>query len=145
MRWFVVCTLAVCFTATLQAHHPDRESKPVHQRIDLIGPIGTGMKMSHRRKYNRPSNIGGKIAYYIAPSSQEAMAWHDAAHRNAYKNDRPRIEMHYFYPKPWEALRIGPRLSESPAPQYDYGQVLGEAPTLPAESQPAAFDGQLIQ
>ena len=47
--------------------------------------------MSYRRRYNRPKYLGGKIAYHIAPSSQEAMAWHEAEHLGAYKNHRPRI------------------------------------------------------
>lgn len=65
--------------------------------------------MSHRRRYNRPTNWGGKIAYSIAPSSQEAMRWHRATHQGQYKYDAPRMVAHYFYPKPWEAIRIGAR------------------------------------
>ena len=68
--------------------------------------------MSYRRRYNRPSKIGGWLAYWTAPSSQEAMAWHNATHRGNYKKKMPRTEMQYFYPKPWEALQIGPRVSK---------------------------------
>lgn len=109
MRLLVSTALLVCVTTSALAHHPDRENTPVTPRIEVIPPLGTSMKMSHRRKYNRPSNWGGKIMYYIAPSSQEAMAWHSATHRGLYENDRPRIVTHYFYPKPWEAMVIGPR------------------------------------
>jgi hypothetical protein len=56
----------------------------------------------------------GRISYYIAPSSQEAMAWHAATHRRLYQNHRPRMAQHFFYPKPWEGLRIGPRVSTAP-------------------------------
>ena len=127
--------------------------KPVHPRIDLIPPLGTNLPPSHRRVYNRPSYWHGKIAYYIAPSSQEAMAWHDAEHRCAYKNHRPRIEVHYFYPKPWEVLKIGARIPTDPQEQgqaqdaYQVSEDLGEindgeeefdAPT-PADVRVAEF------
>ncbi len=110
MRWFTVATLIACLSSTLFAHHPDKENYPVHPRIDLIGPLGNLLPPSYRRRYNRPSNIAGKISYYIAPSSLEAMSWHASKHRNAYKDHKPRTVMHYFYPKPWEAIKIGPRV-----------------------------------
>jgi len=109
MRWFTVAALIFCLSTTLFAHHPDKENHRVHPRIDLIGPLGTWLPPSYRRRYNRPSNVAGKISYYIAPSSLEAMSWHAATHRNAYKDHKPRTVMHYFYPKPWQALQIGPR------------------------------------
>ncbi len=129
MRCLIFSVLVVCFSTAAPAHHPDHENHPVHQRIDVIGPLGTRLPMSYRRKYNRPSKWGGRIAYYIAPSSQEAMAWHAATHRGDYKNHRPRIETHYFYPKPWEALRIGPRI-DSDENSVDENSVDGD-PTLP--------------
>jgi hypothetical protein len=109
MRTWIACLLAVACFSSLHAHHPDRESKPVHRRIDLIGPIGNRLPMSYRRRYNRPTNWGGKIAYYIAPTSQEAMRWHKATHQGQYKRHAPRMMANYFYPKPWEAIRIGAR------------------------------------
>ncbi len=95
------------------------------------------------------------MAYLIAPSSQEAMAWHDATHRNLYKNHRPRIEVHYFYPKPWEALRIGarrptvPGTTEEPleyrfSPEFE--QEAAEAAELvPALVEPAIQEPGLIE
>lgn len=91
------------------AHHPNRESQPVRERVDVIGPIGNGLPASYRRVYNRPTHLGGKIAYWIAPTSQEAMAWHHATHRGDYRCDLPRAEEHHFYPKPYEVMRIGSR------------------------------------
>ena len=110
MRWFTVATLIACLSSTLFAHHPDKENYPVHPRIDLIGPLGNWLPPSYRRRYNRPSNIAGKVSYSIAPSSLEAMSWHASKHRNAYKDHKPRTVMHYFYPKPWDAIKIGPRI-----------------------------------
>ncbi|MGB0598990.1 MAG: hypothetical protein ACPGLY_20075 [Rubripirellula sp.] len=109
MRLLISTALAVCVSSITLAHHPDKENQKVHPRIEVIPPLGHALPMSHRRKYNRPSNWMGKIAYHIAPSSQEAMAWHNATHRGYYKNKSPRMVTHYFYPKPWEGLRIGPR------------------------------------
>jgi hypothetical protein len=90
-------------------------------RIDPIPPIGNRLPPSYRRKYNRPTYIGGKIAAKIEPSSQEAMAFHRSESLGLYdhtgikglfsgKHCPPqRVEQHYFYPKPWEALMVGPR------------------------------------
>ncbi|MEM1224667.1 MAG: hypothetical protein AAGJ40_03165 [Planctomycetota bacterium] len=104
-----------------QAHHPGDHS-PVHvwPRIDVIGPLGNRLPPSYRRQFNRPTYHGGKIAHFIAPSSQEAIAWHAADHLGLYgrHGNRPsgakshstqRVERHYFYPKPWEVLTVGPR------------------------------------
>ena len=129
MRWLITLTVLAGMALPAVAHHPDRENHPVWPTFDLIGPLGNRLPASHRRKYNRPTYWGGKIAYYIAPSSQEAMSWHDAAHRRAYKDHRPRLEVHYFYPKPWEALRIGARKPSDPGEtpeQQGYGDALRE-------------------
>lgn len=104
---------------TVAAHEPNRECGPVTPRVDLIGPIGNNLPIGHRRKYNRPSYLEGKIAYKIAPSSQEAMAWHHAEHTGAYSDEKKcqRYERHYWYPKPWQVLRVGQRPSVLEAPQ----------------------------
>lgn len=109
MRWFTGLILLACFTVPVHAHYPDWKNMRVLPTFDLIGPLGSRLPASHRRKYNRPTYWGGKIAYLIAPSSQEAMVWHDMSHRDAYKKHRPRIEKHFFYPKPWESLKMGAR------------------------------------
>ncbi len=93
------------------AHHPNRETQPVLPRIEVIPPLGTHWP-SYRERYNRPTYIGGKIAYWIEPTSQEAMSWHRAVHRGYYANHAPRMETFYLYPKPWEVFQTGPR----PAP-----------------------------
>lgn len=109
MRTWIACLLAVSCFSSAQGHHPDRETQPVRRRIDVIGPVGNRLPMEYRRRYNRPTDWGGKIAYHIAPTSQEAMRWHQATHQRQYKCDAPRMVAHYFYPKPWEAIRIGAR------------------------------------
>jgi hypothetical protein len=108
-RCFTLSFVLVSLTTTVNAHHPDRENQPVRQRVDVIPPLGNCLPMSYRREFNRPRNLGGKIAYHIAPSSQEAMAWHHATHKGYYKHDKPRMVTYYFTPKPWEMLQIGAR------------------------------------
>jgi hypothetical protein len=148
MRSLIALTLLLGFVATVRAHHPDRENQRVHPRIDLIGPLGTRLPPSYRRVYNRPTSIGGKIAYYIAPSSQEAMAWHNATHRGYYRDHRPRIEMHYFYPKPWEALKIGarrptvPGTTETPL-EYEFSPEYEREAAEAAELVPELIEPQI--
>ncbi|PAY20612.1 hypothetical protein CKO51_05175 [Rhodopirellula sp. SM50] len=112
-----LAVLTVAMTSVATAHHPDRECQPVRQRVDLIGPMGNRLDPSYRRVYNRPTYWGGKIAYLIAPTSQEAMAWHRAEHAGAYEAPKKhmRLEQHYFYPKPYHALTVGPRRSTASA------------------------------
>ncbi|MCM2374015.1 hypothetical protein [Aporhodopirellula aestuarii] len=90
-------------------------------RVDVIGPVGNRLPESYRRQYNRPTYLGGKLAAKIEPSSQEAMAFHRAEELGLYDNNGikgalagkhcapQRVEQHYFYPKPWEVLTVGPR------------------------------------
>jgi hypothetical protein len=106
-----VCVASSCF-----AHHPDRANAPVRPRVDCIGPIGNRLPPSYRLRYNRPTNLGGHLAYVFAPTSQEAMAWHNAKHRGNYKNKMPRTVMQYFYPKPWELLNMTPQATMTEAP-----------------------------
>ncbi len=112
MTRLLCCLLLTGVASTSFAHFPDHKNKPVTPIIDVIGPIGNCLPMGHRRRYNRPSKVGGWLAYVFEPSSQEAMTWHAAAHRGNYKKKTPRTEMRYFYPKPWEALQIGPRIPD---------------------------------
>ena len=107
MRMYLSVVGLVLFASSVaRAHHP--EPKRVHPRIDVIGPLGNCLPPSYRRTHNRPKYLAGKLAYKLAPTSQEAIAWHQAEHRGDYCHDCP-TTLHYFYPKPWEALRIGPR------------------------------------
>ncbi|QDV43280.1 hypothetical protein Enr13x_31350 [Stieleria neptunia] len=112
-----LAVLTVAMTSIAAAHHPDRQNQPVRQRVDLIGPLGNRLDPGYRRVYNRPTYWGGKIAYLIAPTSQEAMAWHRAEHSGAYEAPKKhmRLEQHYFYPKPYHALTVGPRRATDPA------------------------------
>lgn len=128
MRALTLSLVLLGLACPAAAHHPNRESQPVSPRIEVIPPLGNNLPPSYRRRYNRPRHIGGKIAYWIAPSSQEAMAWHDAQHMNAYRDHRGRIVRHYFYPKPWEALAAGSRNAN------DAGKSVYETEEDPEES-----------
>lgn len=135
MRWFAFPIVLLAATSVLPAQHPDRRNQPVRQPIDLIGPLGNRLPPSYRRTYNRPTYIGGKIAYRIAPSSQEAMAWQAAYRSGAYRDHAPRLERHYFFPKPWEAMQVGPRDSSQSRPA-DSGETPTPAEELPREQDP---------
>lgn len=126
MRWFTLSLLVACQASILLAHHPDREHHRIWPRIDVIPPLGMNLPMEYRRRFNRPTHLGGWIAYQIEPTSQEAMAWHDATHQRAYQDHRGRLEKHFFYPKPWEGLKIGPRESVLESPGSDYGATSGD-------------------
>ncbi len=109
MRWLICLALTTGLIADLAAHQPDRENQRIWPRIDLIPPLGVNLAPSYARTHNRPSRRIGWLAYQIAPTSREAIAWHDASHQNAYEMDRGRLEKHFFYSKPWENLKTGPR------------------------------------
>ncbi|QEF99515.1 hypothetical protein Mal15_35800 [Stieleria maiorica] len=129
--------LTVVMTSFAAAHHPDRENQTVRPRIDLIGPLGNRLHPSYRRVYNRPTYLGGKLAYLIAPTSQEAMAWHRAVHSGGYEPPKKhlRLEQHYFYPKPYHALNVGPR-----RPSDRSAGVAAEVEMLETEPLPSRHD-----
>lgn len=142
MRRATLSLVLLCAGSTVSAHHPNRQAQPVHPRVDVIGPLGNNLPPSYRWKYNRPSRIGGKIAYWIAPSSQEAMAWHAAQHAGAYRLPHRRSEQYYFHPKPWEALPVGPRVPvpeemiEEPSPPPEELSHEGNSAPAPIIIQP---------
>ncbi|TWU43223.1 hypothetical protein Q31b_22610 [Novipirellula aureliae] len=105
----LVFASTACYHTAADAHQPSGLSHPVYPRIDVIGPVGNRLPESYRRRYNRPTYVGGKIANLIAPSSQEAITWEHADQRCDYDHHHGRIVPQYFYPKPWEALRVGAR------------------------------------
>ena len=108
----------------------------------------------YRLRYNRPTYHGGKIAYHIAPSSQEAMAWEENLERGRYDGHHcPPLYKRYFYPKPWEALNTGPRPTfvtregafqpmpvrpEAVVPRVEQGAVDGEPIDAARSSRPNA-------
>lgn len=135
MRWMIATLMGISMLTASSGHPPDKANQPIYPNIDLIGPLGNRLPISYRRRYNRPTNIGGRIAYTIAPSSQEAMAWHAATHRGDYECDRGRVELQYFYPKPYEALRIGSR----PKPESMANDTRFEK-----EDREVTFDGPAV-
>lgn len=123
MRRIAVATLLLAICGPAVAHEP-LFTPPLCGYADPIPPVGNNLPLSYRARYNRPRYIGGKIAYHIAPSSQEAMTWHDSVHRGDYAQHAPWSQPLYIYPKPWEVLPVGPR---TPVPP----QVLAGPPLEP--------------
>jgi hypothetical protein len=76
----------------------------LHDRLECYLP------QPYRKRYNRPRYCGGAIAWFLEPSSQEALTWHHHVHRGTYDRcDSPPIIDRYCYPKPWEILPTGAR------------------------------------
>lgn len=115
MRFMLAIVMFTAMASSVAAQnphphpHPRWPSPPVWFKIDPIPPLGNNLPLSHRARFNRPSYVAGKIAYYIAPTSQEAMSWHEHVHRGSYRRHAGYIEDLYLYPKPWEVLTVGPR------------------------------------
>jgi len=114
VRWWppasIMAAIVIASIApSARAGHPEYDNIPVHQRVEPIPPLAN-LLPSYRYRYNRPTYLGGRISYFIAPSSQEAMAWHRAVHRGYYANHAPRMEDRYFSPKPWQVFTVGRRV-----------------------------------
>lgn len=105
----VVGVAVAMFSQNASAQFPNWKARPVHPRIDVIPPLGNHLPLSYRARMNRPTYLGGRLAYTFEPTSQEAMAWQKAWERGYYADHAPRMETHYIYPKAWEVLGIGPR------------------------------------
>lgn len=79
-------------------------------RPDILPYWLTNLYPDYRRLYNRPTFIGGKIAHFIEPSSQEAMVWAEAKQLGLYHpHHQPPLYRKYYAPKPWQRLATGPR------------------------------------
>lgn len=99
----------------------------------------------YRLRYNRPTYHGGKIAYHISPTSQEAMAWEENLDRGRYDGFHcPPMYKRYFYPKPWEALNTGPRATYATKPGA-FEQVPVQPEGVVPRLEQGAADGEPIQ
>lgn len=102
-------------------------------RPDILPYWLTSWHTDYRQRYNRPRYIGGKLAYYIEPTSQEAMVWCEANNMGLYKTcNHPPVYKQYNSPKPWEILQTGPR--------PDFAKAQGNSPSSSGYDQ--ATSGQ---
>lgn len=97
----VVGSSTVCFG--------QRNYDPADQRPDLLPHPLYNNWVPYRSIYHRPRFVGGYLAYKMEPTSQEAMSWRDNYCAGVYPTKCPTAIPKYFYPKPWEALDVGPR------------------------------------
>ena len=143
-KWLACSMLAMIAAPTAWAHQPYGENMPVHPRIgtNVIPPLGHHLP-SYRERFNRPTYIGGKIAYWISPTSQEAMNWHRSVHQGLYSNHSPWTENRYFYPKPWEVLTVGPRVPVNTTVQNRLESTLAPATVKSRPSSERDTDGKI--
>jgi hypothetical protein len=86
--------------------HPDVTGDP---RPDLVPHPLYNNWTSFRADYNRPSYLGGWMAYHLSRTSQEAMSWQENRCNGTYHTHCPTPVTMYYYPKPWEVLPVGAR------------------------------------
>jgi len=126
---------------------PGSGHQVVTPRVDLIGPLGNQLPPAHRYRLNRPTYVFGKLDAKIAPSSREAMSWRRSANRGHYACPDLRFVTHYFYSKPWQAIKVGPRESVLRKPGSDQPSL--DPPRgiedLDTEDLGMAQDGELIE
>ena len=82
---------------------------PALQRQDFFSHHIWNSIPEYRAVYNRPRYMSGYLAYKIEPSSQEAMAWKTNYCNGNYANHAGPSVPHYYYPKPWEAIKTAAR------------------------------------
>ena len=105
-----------CAAATLSlgvamgAERPTLKHNTRDPRPDiLLHPIWDA-HIEYRRTYNRPTFIGGWLAYKVSRTSQEAMVWQENLQAGNYdRKHMPPMYKRYYAPKPWEMLATGPR------------------------------------
>ena len=78
---------------------------PALQRQDFFSHQFRNSIPEYRAVYNRPRYMSGYLANKIEPSSQEAMAWKTNYCNGNYANHAGPSVPHYYYPKPWEAIK----------------------------------------
>ena len=92
---------------------------PADQRPDLLPHPIYNAWVPYRAEYNRPRFVGGYLAYKFEPTSQEAMSWKENYCNGMYGTHCPTPIARYYYPKPWEALDVGPRKNTKKVPAVD--------------------------
>ena len=102
--------LALFSVASVPAAERFTFKKTNDPRPDILPRPFYDAHVEYRRAYNRPRYVLGWLATKVAPTSQEAMSWHDNKRMGRYeKHNMPPLYKQYFYPKPWEVLTTGAR------------------------------------
>jgi hypothetical protein len=125
--FFVAAIVVFSSDQAVLAQFPNWKAIPVRPRGELIPPLGNHLPLSYRAQMNRPTYLGGRIAYTIEPSSQEAMAWQRAWEKGYYANHTPRMETHYIYPQAWEVLGVEPKPKRDPNTNRDAFEPVRQA------------------
>lgn len=120
---FAMCVAASTATLVSSVHAvnpfssylPFYHERPTHNqtcdpRPNILPDSLYNHHAPYRLSHNRPRYVVGYLATIVEPSSQEAMAWHENYCQGNYETKHaPAVCKTYMYPKPWEALNVGPR------------------------------------
>lgn len=129
----LVCTASIAASCDGHAAPPERPTlnHTADPRPNILPNGLYNFWTPYRLQKNRPTNVIGHAAYYFAPQSQEAMVWaENHAQGHYHPHHQPAYFKQYYYPKPWEALTVGPR----PDHQHHGGmqQSPADGETVPA-------------
>ena len=96
--------------AMMAAERPTLNHHTHDPRPDILPHPLWDAHVEHRRAYNRPTYIGGWLAFKISRTSQEAMVWQENLLAGNYDRKHvPPMYKRFYAPKPWEVLATGPR------------------------------------
>lgn len=134
-RYLLLAVLVLAgWMKPVHAGHP---YDPADPRPDFLPHTLYYAHDSYRKTYNRPRFIPGYLGSKFEPSSQEAMSWKDSYCGGWYGTHCKTPVPHYYYPKPWEALNVGPRRdSRIPPtdPSVDPKPMDSHSSTTPSEA-----------
>ncbi len=120
MRTFNVLCVCICFVGpwsqaverplVLHPHERPTLIETCDPRPDILPRPFYDNHVEYRARYNRPTFIGGFLAYEMSRTSQEAMTWKENYCAGNYdQHHMPPVYKTYYYPKPWEVLTVGAR------------------------------------
>lgn len=112
MRTLQLLGFSVCILTSSIVSAGERPTllKTSDPRPDILPRPIYDHHTAYRAQYNRPSFVGGWIAYNISRTSLEAMSWQENYCAGNYaRHHMPPVCKTYYYPKPWEVLNTASR------------------------------------
>lgn len=136
MRGGMLCVCVFAASSTMAAERITFK-KTCDPRPDILPHPIYDAHTEYRRAHNRPRYLTGWLASKIAPSSQEAMVWHENVCKGRYETHHaPPVYKRYFYPKPWEVLATGARPDTRNVPSRNAANFSSQPEPEVSESNP---------